>query len=329
MARRVAAFALLGVGIYIVGPGLVELLSEAPRLATVELTWLGAALAAQGLSLASFITLTRLSLGGERWPLVTLITLSGNAAGKILPAGLGGAVQVQMAVRAGVPTPRALTGFAAVSVVITAVPFALPLLSLPAIVGGLPVARGLARAAIIGAVLFVTLAVVSAILLASNRPLEAVARGVQTVRNRLRPRHDPVLDMPERAIRERDLLIHTLGPRWWKGLLAAVARASFDYLSLVACLAAVGARPSPALVLLAYVASVVLALIPLTPGGVGFVEAGLVGTLGLAGVGQAEAVLATLAYRLVSYWLHLPIGGVAYAIYQRRYSRSRANTVPG
>jgi uncharacterized protein (TIRG00374 family) len=60
-------------------------------------------------------------------------------------------------------------------------------------------------------------------------------------------------------------------------------------------------------------------LIPLTPGGLGFVEAGLVGTLTLAGVSAHDAVLATLTYRLVSYWLPIPAGAVAYGAFRRRY----------
>ena len=33
------------------------------------------------------------------------------------------------------------------------------------------------------------------------------------------------------------------------------------------------------------------------------------------------AILATLAYRLVSYWLPLPVGAGAYAWFSRRYGR--------
>jgi hypothetical protein len=44
-----------------------------------------------------------------------------------------------------------------------------------------------------------------------------------------------------------------------------------------------------------------LAQVPFTPGGLGFVEAGLVGTLSLAGVPGASALAATLLYRQVSY----------------------------
>ena len=40
--------------------------------------------------------------------------------------------------------------------------------------------------------------------------------------------------------------------------------------------------------------------------GLGFVEAGLTAALALAGVPAASAVVATLAYRLVSYWLPCP-----------------------
>jgi uncharacterized protein (TIRG00374 family) len=51
----------------------------------------------------------------------------------------------------------------------------------------------------------------------------------------------------------------------------------------------------------------------------GFVEAGLVGTLTLAGVPAPAALAATLLYRLVSYWLPIPVGGVAYLLFRRRY----------
>ena len=62
----------------------------------------------------------------------------------------------------------------------------------------------------------------------------------------------------------------------------------------------------------------ILSLIPATPGGLGFVEAGLVGLLALAGVDAGTAAVATLGYRLVSYWLPLPAGLVAYILARRR-----------
>jgi uncharacterized protein (TIRG00374 family) len=92
-----------------------------------------------------------------------------------------------------------------------------------------------------------------------------------------------------------------------------------DFFALLACLTAVGARPSPSGVLIAYVVANLLGMVPVTPGGLGFVETGLVATLGLAGVGAGDAVLATLAYRLISFWLPIPAGLVAYILFKARY----------
>jgi uncharacterized protein (TIRG00374 family) len=125
--------------------------------------------------------------------------------------------------------------------------------------------------------------------------------------------------LPEKLIEERDFVRSTLGQRWPAALLAAVGNAAFDYLALLCALQAVGAEPRPSLVVLAYSGSKLLALVPFTPGGLGFVEAGLVGTLTLAGVAAPDAVAATFAYRLASFWLPIPAGAGAYALFRRRY----------
>jgi uncharacterized protein (TIRG00374 family) len=110
-----------------------------------------------------------------------------------------------------------------------------------------------------------------------------------------------------------------VGPRWKAALAAGIGRWGFDYGCLVAALAAVGSTPRPALVLLAFCAAQLLAQIPITPGGLGFVEAGLTATLTLAGVSPGDAVLATFVYRLFSYWLALPLGLLGAVLFRRRY----------
>jgi uncharacterized protein (TIRG00374 family) len=124
------------------------------------------------------------------------------------------------------------------------------------------------------------------------------------------------------VIDARDLIESMLGRRWWAALPYAAGNWLFDYSALLAALAATGARPRASLVLLAYVVAALLGMVPITPGGLGFVEVGLVATLGLAGVGVADATLATLAYRLVSFWAPIPAGGAAYLLYRRRYGAS-------
>jgi uncharacterized protein (TIRG00374 family) len=75
----------------------------------------------------------------------------------------------------------------------------------------------------------------------------------------------------------------------------------------------------------AYAVAGVVGMIPVTPGGLGLVEASLTGLLVLAEVDSSQAVLATLAYRLASYWLPLCAGPVAYGLFRFRY-RSRPSS---
>jgi hypothetical protein len=83
-------------------------------------------------------------------------------------------------------------------------------------------------------------------------------------------------------------------------------------------------------VLLAYSAANIVALLPITPGGLGLVEASLSGLLILAGVHPGYALLATLAYRVASYWLPLLAGPSAYLLYRHRYGRPGARSAtPG
>src|SRR4029079_8484301 len=154
---------------------------------------------------------------------------------------------------------------------------------------------------------------IGAVLLSTDGPLQWVGRVIQRVRNRIRRGAEPLHRLPERLMRERARILSTLGTRWKPALLATVGRWTFDYLTLLAALAAVGSTPRASLVLLSFCAAQLLAQIPLTPGGLGFVEAGLTGMLTLAGVSAGDAVLATFAYRLFSYWLALPAGPAASA----------------
>lgn len=66
--------------------------------------------------------------------------------------------------------------------------------------------------------------------------------------------------------------------------MLTAGRLGFDYGCLLAALRATGTSPRPSLVLLAYSAAGIVALFPLTPGGLGIVEASLSGLLILAGV---------------------------------------------
>jgi hypothetical protein len=83
---------------------------------------------------------------------------------------------------------------------------------------------------------------------------------------------------------------------------------------------AFGHTISPIDLLVAYGLANILAVIPITPGGLGIIEGLLIPTLVGFGVPHAQAILAVLSYRLVNFWIPIPVGGVAYASlrWQRR-----------
>ena len=211
--------------------------------------------------------LQRLALGSPRWHAVITSQLAGNALAKVAPGGgaVGAALQYRMLVQAGSKPGRTVAGLTAVNLLTFAVVLALPVLAIPAIIRG-GVSRTLTEATLLGLGIFVVVFAATATLIAFDRPLQRVGELAEGIRNRLRRRSPPSRQLPRRLLRERDRITATLGPRWKLALLVTVGRWAFDYLTLLAALAAVGAQPRPALVLLAFCGAQVLAQIPITPG---------------------------------------------------------------
>jgi uncharacterized protein (TIRG00374 family) len=276
------------------------------------------AVACEAASLVCLWELDRIALGARaRFP-IACAQLAGNAAGRIVP-GAPTPVAVDMLRRAGFDAGRATAALTASTGLQLGTTAALPLLALPVIVGGASVSRGLTSAAFLGIAVLLLLVAAGTAAFATDRPLELAGRAIQWLLNATVRRDRHVVGLPQQLLADRDFIRTTLGGRWKPALVAAAANTGFDYLALLCALRAVGAAPRPSLVLLAYTSAQLLTLVPFTPGGLGFVEAGLVGTLKLAGVPGPQALTATLLYRLVAYWLPIPAGAVAYLLFRRRY----------
>ena len=174
------------------------------------------------------------------------------------------------------------------SVLVFATLCALPVLAVPAVLGGAPVDPGLERAAASGGGVFVLMFALGAACVLFDRPLTGSGARPSGSATASSAASAPDPNLPQRLLRERDVVLEVLGHSWWQALLFAIGRWLLDYLTLLAALNAVGAHPRPSLVLLAFFAAQLLGTLPLTPGGLGFVEAGLTGTLALAGVGAGR-----------------------------------------
>jgi putative heme transporter len=85
-----------------------------------------------------------------------------------------------------------------------------------------------------------------------------------------------------------------------------------DAASLWVFIGAFGQWVNPDGLLVAYGLANVLAAIPITPGGLGVIEATLTSILVGFGTSRGVATLGVLAYRLINFWLPIPLGGLAY-----------------
>ncbi|MDO8213252.1 lysylphosphatidylglycerol synthase transmembrane domain-containing protein [Conexibacter sp. CPCC 206217] len=317
-----AWLAVTGISLYLVAPSLLDTLGSWRDVRRFQPVWLLVMFVLQGASYVCLWFLQKLALRPVALAPVVTSQLAGNALAKIAPGGgaLGAALQYRMLVQAGVGREKAVGGIAVVNLFTFAMVLALPVLAIPTLLRG-GVDENLVEVAAIGIAVFAVLAAIGSVMLAGDRLLLWVGRTLQRIGNRLRRDAPPMTTLPRRLLRERDRILTTFGPRWKRALAATIGRWAFDFATLLAALAAVNASPSPGLVLLAFCAAQVLAQIPLTPGGLGFVEAGLTGMLTLAGVSAGNAVLATFAYRLFSYWLPLPLGLVGVVGHRRVIAR--------
>jgi uncharacterized protein (TIRG00374 family) len=325
---RVLLLAITALCLYLFAPSIAEVFEAWNKLGEVHPAAIPVILLFEFASFGCTWMLQRIALRTHGWFPVVTTQLAGNSFNRITPGGgaTGTALQARMLVDAGFDPAKAGTGITVQSLLISAAVFAMPVFVLPAIVLGTNVPGSLAEAAWIGIVVFGVMAGAFALLLSSRRPLVALARAIQWTANHLRFGRPHITGLPERMVKERDEIRRTLGERWIGAVANAIGRWMFEYLVLLVTLYAIGATPDMWLVLLAFVAASLLGMIPFSPGGLGFVEAGLAATLALSGITTGQAVLATLVFRLVSFWLPIPIGFAAWWMFRRRYPRARAAT---
>lgn len=323
---RLVPLVVAAVVLYGVAPAALEVLGAYRRLRDVDPGWWIVVVAASAASNWCMCSLQRLALNRAPWFPVATSQLAGAAFSKVVPGGsaAAAALQARMLVQAGLSPAAIGTGLTAGALLLLGALAGLPLLAVPALLLGHRIPDGLVETAAIGLGVFAVLFVVGAVLLVNDRVLRALGRGLAASQRRLHRGQPTSEELPERLLDQRDLLRQSLGGAWPQAVATAAGRWILDFLCLYAALLGVGARPPLSVTLLAYSAAQLLGQIPLTPGGLGVVEAGLTGTLALAGIPAATAALATLAYRLASFWLPLPAGLLAWTWHRRRYETKAA-----
>jgi uncharacterized protein (TIRG00374 family) len=320
--RRVAAW--VGAVATLVVLAVVAPLVLVPQLASAEdaLRSLGSVslplvLLATGLelaSLAAYGALTAVVLGPGRpsYGVLLRIDLADFGLNHAVPGGgtTSGAARVRMLARVGVPLDR---GVAAAGVeilgsnLVLGVVFALGLLlSLGSFVPSPPYRTAIAA----------VLVLLAACVLAGWALLGRTDRAVAVVRALLRPLPRVRDGAVEALVRTTAASVRSFGSAPGRlGLAAALAAGNWllDAAALEVVLLAFDTPVSIGPLLAVYGLGSILMMVPLTPGGIGLVELVMVPAFVGFGVPQGGALLGVLGWRLLQFWLPLPIAVIAYA----------------
>ena len=324
--RRGLVVVITAVTLVLVWPALSSVYSEVGTIRDVSRWWLAAIAGVVALQMVASWELHRIILRTSKWFDIAAPQLAGNAASHLLPGGnaFGAGLQIRMMTSAGFPLTRVVTALGAVSVLGSVSGFVvLPLVVLAASAAGSHIDSKLIVAMWVGAAMLLLLLIGVVVVAARDTPWHWLARAISSVQMRLRRPADAA-ELETRLIAERDQVRHALRSRALVVGLIALARPSCDYLSLLFSLRAVGAHVNPAAVLAAFVVANIAGLIPLTPGGLGFVEAGLAGVLTVAGASTTSADLAVATYRIAETWLPCVAGTIALLWFEHRHRDRRA-----
>ena len=181
--------------------------------------------------------------------------------------------------------------------------------------------RTLELVAVIGLVVFAAIVAGFAVGLSSKRLARRVGDRAARLASRAKSivRKAPVKWNGASFVRFREETIVLIRRRWFFLTTATLAGHLTVFVVMLASLRAVGVPRGEVTIVEAFAAwtlARILGAIPITPGGVGFVELGLTGVLVAFGAGNADAVAATLIYRFLTVLPTLVVGLVAAATWK-------------
>jgi uncharacterized membrane protein YbhN (UPF0104 family) len=339
--RRLAVRVLLAAAVVaIIYVGLLPKLVDVREVgATLRaMTWLELATlsAAAVWNLGSYLLPQLVALPGLSLRQAALESHTSTAVGNLLPAGQAVALGVtyRFYTSYGFGRPAIMLSLLVQGVWNNFVKLGMPVVALGLLVFTRRAAGGLAPVAMIGMAVLAVALTGFALSLSSEQRASRIGAGLAALTALPRRLAGRVArpPWPEAAVRFRALAISLLGPRWH--LLTAATLVSHLSLFLVLLLALrhVGVADSEVSwveALAAFALVRLLAAVPITPGGLGVVELGLAAALVLAGGDKAQVVAAVLVFRVLTFLLPIPIGGVTYWLWRRAEGRRRASTGTG
>ena len=239
------------------------------------------------------------------------IQMATKAVTNLVPGGsaAGGTLGYRLLTEAGVDAPDAGFALATVglgsAVVLNGMLWLALLVSIP-LNGFDPI---YVTAAIVGLVLLGSFAGLIILLMRGRNQAERVVRAVA--------RHVPFVkeDAAARVVRQIAIRLREIAADpalIRRSILWATANWLLDAASLWVFIRAFGRTVGPVELIVAFGLANVLAAIPITPGGLGVIEAALTASLVGFGLDRGTASISVVTYRVAAFWLPIPLGAVAY-----------------
>ncbi len=305
------------VGLFGLLPRLGGLTHDAAGLRHARPAFVGAAIVAQGASLACYALLYRrvlASLGARLgFRLAAGVVLAAFLISHVTPFGsaTGTLLNVSTLETKGIAASTTGEAIGLTSLVSAAALIALFAAGLVA-TAGRHLSSSYLMIAGVALVLVASAAAIALLLGAHPAIAERAARRAARLACRVRPSIDP-----EKVAQTSGRLVSLArsaltGRAFLESFGFASADLLFDLLSLDLMFLAFRYQPGFGPLVLAYAAANIASTIPITPGGLGVIEVTLVAITVGFGAPRATAVLAVLGYRVVNYWLPLPVGALAY-----------------
>jgi uncharacterized protein (TIRG00374 family) len=320
----VAVFALLVFAIYIVFPKLVGLDDAVEKLGDAVWYWIVIAVAFNVVAFGAYVALFRGVLGGMHADAVQRrldhtasyqITMAGLAATRIFSAaGAGGIVLTYWALRkAGMPRRRSACRMVAFLVLMYGV-YLIALIIFGILIrthvlpGDAPLAGTVVPAAVAAGVIAVFL-LIALIPHDVERRIQGFAGGYRRTRYLTRVAKGPATV----ATGVRTAIAYVRHPS--RGALAVGGGVGFwaaNIAVLWASFEAFGGSVPFAVLVQGFFVGMAANLIPSPFGGVGSVDAGMIGAFVLFGIDENVVFPAVLTYRVIAFWLPIPPGIVAF-----------------
>jgi uncharacterized protein (TIRG00374 family) len=294
-------------------PELIGARHDLSLLGHVDGGWVAAGVVLEGVSLFCYGLLTRELLPPRGRPgIITLfrVDLAAAAVAHVVPAGTLGSAGVGYRLFtaegvSGVDAGVMMTAKGLGSTVVLNVLLWIALVVSIPLAGFHPI---YVTVAALGAVL---LAAIGLLVLGLTRGTDHLARAARAVERRV-PR---LGDRLEGVVRQASTSLADLG-RDRRVVVLAVVWASLNWLldaaSLWCFVAAFGSHVDPFELFAAYGIANVAGALPITPGGLGVVDSIAPLLLVSFGVTRGVATLGVLGWRLVNFWMPIPVGAAAY-----------------